>query len=138
MQRPVVVFPHPDSPTSPRVSPRRIEKLTPATAWTQPTVFPKSPAPPTGKRFTKSWTSRIDSGGGGRPPPPPPPPGGGRRNTPPSNGRGVAHARTSWPSRSATQHAASWPSLTGRSGGAALVQRATGEGEGGGKTDPPR
>ena len=31
--RPVVVFPHPDSPTSPSVSPGRRVKLTPATAW---------------------------------------------------------------------------------------------------------
>ena len=34
MQRPVVVFPQPDSPTRPSVSPRRMEKLTPSTAST--------------------------------------------------------------------------------------------------------
>ena len=33
----VVVFPHPDSPTSPRVSPSRMSKLTPSTARTVPT-----------------------------------------------------------------------------------------------------
>ena len=35
--RPVVDFPHPDSPTSPSVSPGRIEKDTPSTALTAPT-----------------------------------------------------------------------------------------------------
>ena len=33
-RRPTVVLPQPDSPTSPSVSPRRIVKLTPSTAWT--------------------------------------------------------------------------------------------------------
>ncbi len=32
MTRAIVDFPHPDSPTSPSVSPAAIEKLTPATA----------------------------------------------------------------------------------------------------------
>ena len=32
--RPTVVLPQPDSPTRPSVSPRRISKLTPSTAWT--------------------------------------------------------------------------------------------------------
>ena len=32
--RPTVVLPQPDSPTRPSVSPRRIVKLTPSTAWT--------------------------------------------------------------------------------------------------------
>ena len=31
-----MVFPHPDSPTMPRVSPSRREKLTPSTAFTTP------------------------------------------------------------------------------------------------------
>jgi len=34
MSRPTVVLPQPDSPTSPRVSPRRMSKLTPSTACT--------------------------------------------------------------------------------------------------------
>ena len=33
-RRPTVVLPQPDSPTRPSVSPRRISKLTPSTAWT--------------------------------------------------------------------------------------------------------
>ena len=36
--RPTVDLPQPDSPTSPRVSPGRIEKLTPSTANTWPMV----------------------------------------------------------------------------------------------------
>src|SRR5215831_2467799 len=36
IERPVVVFPHPDSPTSPRVFPARTRKLTPETALTEP------------------------------------------------------------------------------------------------------
>src|SRR6476646_7358180 len=35
--RPVVLLPQPDSPTSPRVSPRSISNVTPSTAWTSPT-----------------------------------------------------------------------------------------------------
>ena len=38
MQRPVVVLPQPDSPTRPSVSPLRIVKLMPSTAFTWPTV----------------------------------------------------------------------------------------------------
>jgi hypothetical protein len=34
----VVVFPHPDSPTSPSVSPSRMSRSTSATARTEPTV----------------------------------------------------------------------------------------------------
>ena len=34
-RRPIVVLPHPDSPTSPNVSPCRISRLTPATALTE-------------------------------------------------------------------------------------------------------
>ena len=34
MQRPVVDFPEPDSPTNPSVSPASMSKLTPSTAWT--------------------------------------------------------------------------------------------------------
>ena len=37
MARPTVDLPHPDSPTRPRVSPRRMVKVTPSTAFTSPT-----------------------------------------------------------------------------------------------------
>ncbi len=39
MQRPVVVLPQPDSPTSPKVSPFLMAKLTSSTALTWPTAF---------------------------------------------------------------------------------------------------
>src|SRR5262249_24395965 len=55
----VVVLPHPDSPTSPSVSPGLIVKLIPSTALTTPRVLPKS-EPPTGKCF---WRSRTSSNG---------------------------------------------------------------------------
>src|SRR2546427_11094634 len=45
--RPVVVFPHPLSPTTPRISPSRMSKLTPSTAWTfcsGPKRDPRKPA----------------------------------------------------------------------------------------------
>ena len=54
--RPTVVLPQPDSPTRPSVSPRRISKLTPSTAWTDPTVRCRMP-PLTGKCLTRSRTS---------------------------------------------------------------------------------
>ena len=60
MARPVVVLPQPDSPTSPSVSPRRIEKLTPSTAFTVAARPPKSP-PPIWKCFTRFRTTRISS-----------------------------------------------------------------------------
>jgi hypothetical protein len=56
MSRPTVVFPHPDSPTRPSVSPPWISKLTPSTARTRPTVRMSSP-PLTGKCFTRSRTT---------------------------------------------------------------------------------
>src|SRR5262245_15697820 len=59
MQRPVVVLPQPDSPTSPSVSPRRSSKLTPSTARTRPEWPPKSP-PATRKCFTRFRTSRSE------------------------------------------------------------------------------
>ena len=40
---PVVVFPHPDSPTNPRLSPRSMLKLTPSTAWTKSVAARNSP-----------------------------------------------------------------------------------------------
>src|SRR5262245_59956373 len=52
----VVVLPHPDSPTSPSVSPTLIVKLIPSTALTSPRVLPKS-EPPTGKCFCRPRTS---------------------------------------------------------------------------------
>ena len=53
ISRPIVVFPHPDSPTSPNVSPGRIERLTSATALTDPTRR-RSIAPlVTGKSLTR-------------------------------------------------------------------------------------
>src|SRR5215208_5554724 len=39
-----VLLPHPDSPTSPSVSPRRTERSTPSTAFTCPTVRCNTPA----------------------------------------------------------------------------------------------
>src|SRR6185369_17648529 len=66
MQRPVVVLPQPDSPTRPRVSPRRSAKLTPSTARTVPARPPNIP-PPTLKCLTRSRTSSSAS--------PPPAPG---------------------------------------------------------------
>ena len=55
--RPMVVLPHPDSPTSPKVSPLRIVKLTPETALTEPTCRRKTPPAITGNSFTRSVTS---------------------------------------------------------------------------------
>src|SRR6185295_15356687 len=57
MQREVVVFPQPLSPTSDSVSPRLTKKLTPSTAFTWPTVFWRSPLR-MGKYFLSPLTSR--------------------------------------------------------------------------------
>src|SRR5512138_3881837 len=43
MQRPIVVLPQPLSPTKPRVSPERTEKLTSSTARTFPTTWRVNP-----------------------------------------------------------------------------------------------
>src|SRR5215212_10236900 len=43
-RRASVLLPHPDSPTSPSVSPRRTERSTPSTAFTCPTVRCSTPA----------------------------------------------------------------------------------------------
>src|SRR5438876_5854436 len=62
--RPTVVFPHPLSPTSPKISPRRSENETPSTAWTArspPQRIRAIPGSFTGKCLTRSWTSRIAS-----------------------------------------------------------------------------
>src|SRR5579864_2597263 len=58
--RPTVVFPQPDSPTSPSVSPRPSVNDTPSTAPTAPTCRRSTP-PKTGKRTWRSWTSRMES-----------------------------------------------------------------------------
>ena len=52
-QRPVVVFPHPDSPTMPSVFPLSTEKFTPSTAWSIPR--------PVLKYFFRLRTSRMMS-----------------------------------------------------------------------------
>src|SRR2546425_1782967 len=56
--RPVVVFPEPDSPTSPRVSPRRIANETPSTAFTAPTWRCTMNPLVMGKYFTNLRTSK--------------------------------------------------------------------------------
>src|ERR1700729_505320 len=64
--RPSVVLPEPDSPTTPRVSPLRTDRLTPSTALICPTVLRSTP------RLTGNQTFRSaadittgDSGRGG-------------------------------------------------------------------------
>src|SRR5918993_3078312 len=58
--RPTVVFPHPDSPTRPMVSPLRSVNDTPSTARTS--LFFRGMTPPkTGKRTFRSCTSRMTS-----------------------------------------------------------------------------
>src|SRR5262249_17740936 len=56
--RPVVVFPQPDSPTSPSVSPRSSVNDMPSTARTSP-VRRSSRPPKTGNLTTRSFTSRM-------------------------------------------------------------------------------
>ena len=56
MERPNVVFPHPDSPTSPRVSPLFILKFISVTAFTEPTSRPNKP-PLIGKVFDRFFIS---------------------------------------------------------------------------------
>src|SRR5438128_9433004 len=55
MQRPTVVFPDPDSPTRPSVSPRETANRTPATALTSATTRARTPRF-TGKYFFRSRT----------------------------------------------------------------------------------
>lgn len=55
MHRPVVDFPHPDSPTTPSVSPACNSKLTPSTACTLSTTRLSTP-PRIGKCFTNCFT----------------------------------------------------------------------------------
>src|SRR5207344_1317800 len=63
MQREVVVFPQPLSPTSDSVSPRLTKKLTSSTAFTWPTVFWRSPLR-MGKYFLSPLTSRSTDASG--------------------------------------------------------------------------
>src|SRR3990172_6126448 len=51
MSRPVVVLPHPDSPTSPKVSPELMTKSIPSTAFTTATVLSKAKPLAMGKCF---------------------------------------------------------------------------------------
>ena len=57
MARPVVVFPHPLSPTNPSVSPSLITRSIPSTALTWPVTRLKTPVR-TGKCFFRFLTSR--------------------------------------------------------------------------------
>src|SRR5687768_10804701 len=60
--RPVVDLPQPDSPTSPRVSPRRTVKLMPSTAFTVPTRRLARMPDVIGKWTLRSSTVRTGSG----------------------------------------------------------------------------
>src|SRR5262245_41989286 len=60
--RPVVLLPHPDSPTRPRVSPRRTSNEMPSTAFTLPTWRRTTAPAMTGKWTFRSFTSRTVSG----------------------------------------------------------------------------
>src|SRR3989442_2000998 len=61
--RPVVVFPQPLSPTTPRISPCRMSKLTPSTAWTYCSGPNRDPRKPDliGNIFTRFWTRYTTS-----------------------------------------------------------------------------
>ena len=59
IERPVVDFPQPDSPTSPSVSPRRMKKLTSSTAFTSPTLRENSSPDVIGKYCFRFWTSTM-------------------------------------------------------------------------------
>src|SRR5215468_10679147 len=67
MQRPVVDLPHPDSPTSPRVSPSMMSKDTSSTAWTRATSREKRP-PRMGKYFLRFLTRSSGVSAMGRSP----------------------------------------------------------------------
>src|SRR5581483_5488694 len=60
--RPVVVLPDPDSPTSPSVSPRRIEKVTSSTARIVVRLPPQKPPPPTVYSTASPSTASSASG----------------------------------------------------------------------------
>src|SRR5208282_174020 len=61
IRRPSVDLPEPDSPTRPNVSPRRISRLTPATAFKVSFVRESSPSLPAGNSFQRSSTRRSGS-----------------------------------------------------------------------------
>src|SRR5208283_2102771 len=56
---PRVVFPQPDSPASPNISPFLTSKLMPSTAFTYPTTFSRRP-PLTGKYFVRFSVLRSE------------------------------------------------------------------------------
>src|SRR5688572_23729529 len=62
MAKPVVLLPQPDSPTRPKVSPRRTSNDTPSTAFTLPTWRRMTAPAITGKWTLRSLTSRTVSG----------------------------------------------------------------------------
>ena len=61
MQRAIVDFPQPDSPTTPSVSPFFTVNVTPSTAFTEATSFWKMIPRVTGKCFFRSSTTRSSS-----------------------------------------------------------------------------
>src|SRR5688572_24476916 len=61
MASPVVLLPQPDSPTRPKVSPRRTSNDTPSTAFTLPTWRRMTAPAMTGKWTFRSLTSRTIS-----------------------------------------------------------------------------
>ena len=61
MQRAIVYFPQPDSPTTPSVSPSRTVKLIPSTALTAPIWDLNTIPRVTGKCFFRFSTLRISS-----------------------------------------------------------------------------
>ena len=60
--RPIVVFPHPDSPTRPSVLPRRMVRVTSETAFTVPTSRRSTAPEVTGNSFTV-WSRTSSSAG---------------------------------------------------------------------------
>jgi hypothetical protein len=61
MHRAIVDLPQPDSPTTPRVSPRLTVKVTPSTAFTEAICFWKMIPRVTGKCFSRFSTTRSSS-----------------------------------------------------------------------------
>src|SRR5262245_55370785 len=69
MARPTVDLPHPDSPTSPNVSPRRMASVTPSTARTSPTCRSSTSPLLMGNQTLRSSTSTSGGASGLKPPP---------------------------------------------------------------------
>ena len=84
MHRAIVDLPHPDSPTTPSVSPSRTVKLTPSTAFTDAISFWKMMPCVTGKCFLTSSTTSSSSPARRRP-----------RRPPSSSGLSITPARSS-------------------------------------------